>query len=165
MWNRLTTVSQLSRSRVRHDIGRSLPVAYRSNSSNVATSQCPHQDTPGNDNIDGKKVTLFNVPKLPLVGSFIPQYSNTSKFDLTKIYDVWYVINSCIMYYSSFNDPYILQVLYQCVGMTTDKSLVTFTQLDCLDWAKVSRGLVGTFKSLSVTFLFAIYSFCLYIKQ
>ena len=67
-----------------------------SSSSSVSTNKCPHSSgTNNNDNAAAKAaaidaVKLVNVPKLPFLGSMIPQYSKTEIFDLTNSYNVWY---------------------------------------------------------------------------
>ena len=41
------------------------------------------------DNTNSNTVKLQNIPKLPLLGSFVPQHSGVDKFDLSKTYDWW----------------------------------------------------------------------------
>ena len=38
----------------------------------------------------GELQELSHVPKLPFVGSMIPQYSGTTLLELTTVYDNWY---------------------------------------------------------------------------
>ena len=71
-------------------------ISSSSSSSSVSTNKCPHSSgTNNNDNAAAKAaaidaVKLVNVPKLPFLGSMIPQYSKTEKFDVTNSYNVWY---------------------------------------------------------------------------
>ena len=60
-------------------------ISSSSSSSSVSTNKCPHSSgTNNNDNAAAKAaaidaVKLVNVPKLPFLGSMIPQYSKTEK--------------------------------------------------------------------------------------
>src|SRR5210317_2047968 len=64
--------------------------AARSKSSTASSliNKCPI--TGGGGGKTNSSSNLYNVPKLPFLGSFIPQYSGTDKFDLSKAYDWWY---------------------------------------------------------------------------
>lgn len=64
-------------------------VAARSKSSTAAAaSKCPV--TGGGGTNSSGQIKLMNVPKLPILGSVIPQYSGVDKIDLSKTYDWWY---------------------------------------------------------------------------
>lgn len=65
--------------------------AFRFQSS--ITGACPHQSNEVNEAASTStkpRVKFVNVPKLPFFGSLIPKYSNASKFDPTRTYQVWY---------------------------------------------------------------------------
>lgn len=67
--------------------------AVRSKSSTAASSnKCPITGGGGGktNGSSNSTTTLYNVPKLPFLGSIVPQYSGTDKFDLSKTYDWWY---------------------------------------------------------------------------
>ena len=83
--NRLLSVSCQSSKR------RVIVAAHRSKSSSAAAAanKCPITGS-GGDATDNSQVKLRDVPKLPFLGSIIPQYSGVNKFDLSATYDWWY---------------------------------------------------------------------------
>ena len=60
----------------------------KSSTAAAATKRCPI--TGAGVDTDNSQVELTNVPKLPILGSIIPQHSGVDKLDLSKTYDWWF---------------------------------------------------------------------------
>src|SRR6056300_812585 len=67
--------------------------AFAATTTRYKSSTCPitgtNQTVLSGDNNDSNTVKLHNIPKLPILGSFIPQHSGVDKFDLSKTYNWW----------------------------------------------------------------------------
>ena len=87
-------------------------IAVRFHSS---TNQCPHSGNANtNDNTASgggagaiDTVKYVNVPKLPIVGSMIPMFSNSVWFELNKSYDVWYKHRKTFGDFYNFGFPHV----------------------------------------------------------
>lgn len=71
------------------------------------TGTCPYHNNSEGATVSSKpKIELFEVPRLPIVGSLIPQYSKAPQIKPTNTYDYWYESRK------KFGDFY-------CVGIPT----------------------------------------------
>ena len=61
---------------------------FKSSTAAAATKRCPI--TGAGVDTGNSQVELTNVPKLPILGSIIPQHSGVDKLDLSKTYDWWF---------------------------------------------------------------------------
>lgn len=66
-------------------------LSLRLQSTASASSRCPFHDSDNTGRVKTEPdVHFVDVPKLPIIGSLIPQYSGTVKPDLSNIYNFWY---------------------------------------------------------------------------
>jgi len=95
-------------------------VTARSKSSSAAAtaSKCPITGAGGD--ADNGQVKLCTVPKLPILGSIIPQYSGVDKFDLSKTYDWWYSNHSKFGDFISIGLPGTGKGIYGTTYIMTD---------------------------------------------
>lgn len=101
---RLPLVSN-SRIHLQHNGNAPLLSELRCHSS--ITGTCPyHNDKDGTTISTRPRIELFEVPRLPIVGSLIPQHSNAPQIKPTNTYDYWYESRE------KFGDFY-------CVGIPT----------------------------------------------
>jgi len=100
---------------------RRVLVTARSKSSSAAAAaanKCPITGAGGG--ADNGQVKLCNVPKLPILGSLIPQYSGIDKFDLSKTYDWWYNSHSKFGNFYSIGMPGMGKGIYGTTYIMTD---------------------------------------------
>jgi len=96
--------------------------------SSIATNSCPrhrHQDgtaTTKVGGIDAPAVVpeLVNVPKLPFLGSIVPQYSGTTKFNFRNGYDKWYKDRLKFGHFYSAGIPSIGRGLFREIFILSD---------------------------------------------
>lgn len=84
--HRLLSVSPCQSSK-RRDFITACTARYNSSTA-AAAKKCPITGAGGETG--NSQVQLSDVPKLPILGSIIPQYSGVDKLDLSKTYDWWY---------------------------------------------------------------------------
>ncbi len=70
---------------------RRIPLRLESRWYSSTTGTCPYSKNNEDATISTKTETkLFEVPRLPIVGSLIPQYSKAPQIKPTNTYDYWY---------------------------------------------------------------------------
>lgn len=57
--------------------------------SSVTSGSCPHHAS-GSEGTVNPRVEFVDIPKLPFLGTLIPQYSKSVPYDPTNVYDYWY---------------------------------------------------------------------------
>ena len=118
-------------SRCNVPLKRFASVRSKSSSAAAAASKCPITGAGGGNDSDSGATTvkLHSVPKLPFVGSIIPQHSGVDKLDLTKSYD-WWLTNR-----QKFGDFYSLGL----PGLGKDIVGTTYVLTDPNEYMKVLR--------------------------
>jgi len=104
--------------------------------SSVTNKSCPHQAksegattatvTAGATNAE---VELVDIPKLPFIGSMIPQYSNTVPYNFDSVYTYWYESRK------KFGDFYCMGFPGMGKGITGE----TYVMTDANEFMKVLR--------------------------
>ncbi len=99
-------------------------VTARSKSSGAAAAtaskKCPITGTGGDTDNGQGQVKLHDLPKLPFLGSLIPQHSGVDKFDLSKTYDWWYGSHSKFGNFYSIGMPGMGKGIYGTAYIMTD---------------------------------------------
>ncbi len=93
-------------------------VTARSKSSRAAAAKCPITGAGGDT--DNGQVKLHDLPKLPILGSLIPQHSGVDKFDLSKTYDWWYSSHRKFGNFYSIGMPGMGKGIYGTAYIMTD---------------------------------------------